>query len=337
MDDNSWSINVAQPIDKILVNKRSKNIAQQIGFTKVEEIEKILITVNELSSNLIKHTKGGVVILSILNENGKKGIQIESIDNGPGIEDVELAMVDGYSTINSLGYGLGTVNRFMDEFKIESHINAGTHIIAKRWLLNRVKREIYPLDFGGASRPFPGLNVNGDSFIIKRWEENVLIGVIDGLGHGPMASQASKVALQYIKKNFDQPLNQIIRGLHLACTHSRGIVAALARFNLLNREILYAGVGNIEARTFGNKLNESFISRRGIIGHTLPTIRVIKHIWEPGFVLIMYSDGIKSGWTWNEFAHLYSKTARSIAFQMLENLAKNNDDATIVIVKELNL
>ena len=300
MSDHSWSIKVSQVTDRVLANRKSKTIAQQIGFTKVEEIEKILITVNELSSNLIKHTSGGEIIISILYQNGKKGIQIESIDDGPGIEDIELALVDGYSTINSLGYGLGTVNRLMDDFKIESRKNTGTHITAKRWLVDRTKQKIYSLDFG----------------------------------HGPLANQASKVAIQYIQKNFDQPLGQIIRGMHLACKHSRGVVAALARFNLLNREIIFTGVGNIEARTFGNNMRESFISRRGIIGHTLPTIKLIRHIWETGFILIMFSDGIRSGWKWINFAKFSNKPARYMALLMLERLAKDIDDATIVIVKE---
>ena len=334
MISENWVLKVTQPNDKLIANKKSQIIAKQVGFKNTEDIEKILITVNELSSNLIKYTMGGEIILSSLNENGKRGIQIESIDNGPGIEDIELAMVDGYSTINSLGYGLGTVNRLMDEFKIESRKNIGTHIIAKRWIMDRIKREIYPLDFGGASRPFPGLNINGDAFIIKRWGENVLISIIDGLGHGPMANHASNVALQYIQKNYDQPINQIIRGLHVVCKHTRGVVAALARFNLQNRDISFCGVGNIEARIFGNQMMNSFISRRGIIGRTIPTINVIKHPWEPGFILVLFSDGIKSRWGWKDFSHLSKKSARFISFQMLESLARDNDDATIVIVKE---
>ncbi len=63
----------------------------------------------------------------------KNGIIIEATDfAGPGIEDVELAVSDGYSTKESLGYGLGTVNRFMDELKIISSPGEGTHVICSR-------------------------------------------------------------------------------------------------------------------------------------------------------------------------------------------------------------
>ncbi len=334
MEKEKWSMEVGHPNDKIKARKKSRIIAKQIGFNKAEDIEEIAITASELVSNLIKYAKDGKIIITSIEEQGKKGIQIESIDNGPGIEDVELAIVDGFSTIGSLGFGLGTINRLMDNFNIISRKGIGTHIIVKRWIKDVIKKVIFPLDFSGVSRPYPGFQVNGDAFIIKRWKENVLISVIDGLGHGPMANRATTIALEYIKKNFDQPLNQIIRGLHIECRHSRGIVIALARFDLINKDVFFTGVGNVEARTFGNKMQETFITQRGLVGRTIPTIRVMKHHWEPGFIMVLFSDGINSRWRWIDYSHLLNEPARFIAYHMLENLAKDNDDATIIVIKE---
>ncbi len=334
MGKEEWMMEVIHPRDKIRVRNKARIIAKEIGFIKEKTIEEIVITVSELASNLIKHAKGGKIVINSLEEKGKKGIQIESIDKGPGIDDIELAMVDGFSKNSGLGFGLGTINRLMDSFKITSRKGFGTHIIVKRWIQEGFEKEIFPLDIGGVSKPYPGLKVNGDAFIIKRWKEKILISVIDGLGHGPMANSASNIALRYIKKNFDQSLNQIIRGVHMACQHSRGLVMALARLDLINKDIFFTGIGNIEVRIFGNKMQDSFISRRGIMGRNIPTPKIMKHHWEPGFIMILFSDGIKSRWQWKDYSYLLDKPARFIAYRMLEDLARDDDDATIVVVKE---
>jgi len=61
------------------------------------------------------------------------GLEIVSLDEGPGIEDINLALKDGYSTNGGLGGGLGGVRRMMDEFEIESTPGKGTRIAARIW------------------------------------------------------------------------------------------------------------------------------------------------------------------------------------------------------------
>ena len=45
-----------------------------------------------------------------------------AIDQGPGIENKELAMRDGFSTKNSLGLGLPGARRLMDDFSLDSEV-----------------------------------------------------------------------------------------------------------------------------------------------------------------------------------------------------------------------
>ena len=331
-------IRIKSPIDKIQVISKSKIIARRIGFTNEKEIEEILITVSELASNLIKHTNdGGEIKISCIKEEKRKGIKIESIDQGPGIPDVELALVDGYSTIGSLGYGLGSINRLTDVFNIISNQEKGTHIITKKWLKSTKKtKKLYPLDFGGATRAYPGYRINGDAFYIKRWDEYVLVGLIDGLGHGPLANKASREALQYIKKNFNQPLRQLMLGTNIAIQNTRGIVLSLALFNLNTLKITFSGIGNIETRTYRKKLERCFISHRGIVGRDIPTPRIIEGHWVPGMIMIFFTDGIDSSLNWDDYSCLSEKPARLIAYRILEDLGKDRDDATVIIVKDFS-
>ena len=57
-----------------------------------------------------------------------------AIDEGPGIENVELAMRDGYSTGKSLGLGLPGARRLMDEFAIETAVGKGTTVRMRKWV-----------------------------------------------------------------------------------------------------------------------------------------------------------------------------------------------------------
>jgi serine/threonine protein phosphatase PrpC len=283
-----------------------------------------------------------------------KGIQIESDDRGPGIADVEKAMADGFSTAGTLGSGLGAVNRLMHEFNITSRKGAGTHIVCRRRVREVVKTIVScPLDFSVATRACPGRDVNGDDFIIKRWGEGALVGVIDGLGHGQLAHQAAEAARQYVETHLEQPLSAIFRSVGQACYSTRGVVMALARFDfgLQNTDIrlknlqsgvrnlqseiklTFASVGNIEVRVFNSTEPMNFIVRRGIIGANAPNPVVTEHRWKPNCMMVLHSDGLKAHWKWDDFPELAEAPATVVAQRLLQRLARDNDDATVVVVR----
>ena len=121
---------------------------------------------------MIKHTNGGRIIISSINSNDKKGIQIESVDSGPGIKNAKKFIGDGFSTTNTLGTGLGAINRLADELVIHPTIDdKGTHFIVKKWIYkkNGGIKSICPLDIGAFTRPLPSENINGDDIVIKYW------------------------------------------------------------------------------------------------------------------------------------------------------------------------
>ena len=71
--------------------------------------------------------------LDLLCEEKRVGVEIQVTDNGPGINNLEQAMIDGYSTAGGLGTGLGAARRLSDEFEINSRPNGGTSVIARLW------------------------------------------------------------------------------------------------------------------------------------------------------------------------------------------------------------
>src|SRR3981081_1980834 len=156
----------------------AKSMSTAIGFDE-RAVEEIAVVVSELATNLVKHAKDGVLRLRRTEEAGRTGIQIDSEDQGPGIPNVEQAIADNFSTVGSLGCGLGAVNRLMDEFDVASGPGAGTSIVCKRWLRLDIPPALAcPLVFGVATRPCPLMPVNGDAFVIQQWRESALVGVI---------------------------------------------------------------------------------------------------------------------------------------------------------------
>jgi anti-sigma regulatory factor (Ser/Thr protein kinase)/serine/threonine protein phosphatase PrpC len=315
--------------------QRAQAMALAIGFDETASAE-VALAVSELGANLLRHTRGGTLTLTPLVDGRRVGMQVISQDRGPGMADVEQALTDGYSTAGGLGYGLGTVNRLMDELDIVSEpgTSGGTRIACKRWLRADVRPGLpTPLAVGAATRPHPGMTANGDAFVIKHWDEGTLVAVIDGLGHGPFAQRAAQTARQYVERHVDQPLDVIFRGVGRACRATRGVVMALARFDWGGTRLTFASIGNIEVRAFGSVEPMDFAIRRGIVGVNAPNPVVTQHRWQPNHVLVLHSDGLTTRWRWEDFRDLGSASASVVARRLLQALAKDDDDATVLVVK----
>ena len=112
--------------DKELVVMTTRYLAAEAGFGETQQFL-IAAAASELATNIVKYAKKGEVTLKIVQRDRQLGIQIIARDEGPGIADIEKAMQDNFSTSKgSLGLGLPSVRRIMDEFKIESQPGYGT-------------------------------------------------------------------------------------------------------------------------------------------------------------------------------------------------------------------
>lgn len=86
---------------------------------------RFVTAVSEIARNATSHGRGGRLLVYDLPD--KRMIGVECVDEDPGIEDIEMALTDGYSTRqNSLGRGLGGAKRLANTFNIESLPGKGT-------------------------------------------------------------------------------------------------------------------------------------------------------------------------------------------------------------------
>lgn len=118
--------------DIVIARQTAREFAKDMGFGLVDQT-RIVTAVSELSRNIFKYAKSGRVIFESV-ENGKNsGISISFIDKGPGIESIENAMKEGFSTDKGMGLGLPGAKRLMDYFKISSELEKGTTVVIIKW------------------------------------------------------------------------------------------------------------------------------------------------------------------------------------------------------------
>lgn len=102
-----------------------------LGYSP-ETVRRVSIAMYEGEINMVIHAGGGVADVEI----SEDCIKIVLEDHGPGIEDIELAMSEGYSTaadaVRSLGFGAGmgipNMKRYTDSFNLESTVGVGTKV-----------------------------------------------------------------------------------------------------------------------------------------------------------------------------------------------------------------
>ncbi|QIZ77690.1 ATP-binding protein [Ferrimonas lipolytica] len=108
-----------------------KRMLQQQGFDSVQSA-KFLTAVSELARNIIKYAGNGWLELTPLNYLNRTGIQVEAIDFGNGIANIEQAMQEHFSSGGTLGQGLPGTRRLVDEFNIKSS-SQGTRVTVRSW------------------------------------------------------------------------------------------------------------------------------------------------------------------------------------------------------------
>jgi anti-sigma regulatory factor (Ser/Thr protein kinase)/serine/threonine protein phosphatase PrpC len=314
--------------------RRAAKAAAEALELEPKACEEVALAMTELATNLLKHARAGKLTISTLSIAPRVGLEIESLDQGPGIPDVERVLTDGFSTAGTRGSGLGAVNRLMDEFNISSG-PGGTRIVCRKWRrAHPISGRPSPLAFGVATRPCLGYDYNGDAFVVRQWGESALAGVIDGLGHGQGAHQAAETARHYVESHYDLPLAKIFPGVSRACRATRGVVMALARFDWGQEKLSFASVGDIEVRIYPRERRAAFPLQRGILGLNAPTVVVTEQPWPAEQILVLHSDGLRTHWSWDEFPGLLGQPAPVMAARLLQALAKDRDDATVVVVRK---
>ncbi len=296
-------------------------------------LDKVKTCVLELSKNIAMHSKGGILTISLYKGNNSCKLVIQSRNNIVKRIDFEYAFTEGYTTAGSLGSGLGIINDIMDYVNIETVDNELIIICEKTVELSEQQNFICPFDIGLATRPHPRMKVNGDSYFTKQWDDKILISVIDGLGHGQYAERASTKAKNYLANHYTIPVRNMFPGISRACRSTRGVVVGIMKINFVKDYVEYGGIGNISVMSFGGRKNLILHNQRGILGIKTIFPPIMELSLDECSTIWMFSDGISSSKLSAFYPKSIGMSAMETARFVLNHYSKDNDDATIIVLK----
>lgn len=118
--------------DVVLARQKVRQWAQELKFTLVDQT-KLVTAASELARNTLDHGKGGHMVIDVVENLAKTGLQLVFEDHGPGIADIQAALRDGFTTGTGMGLGLGGSKRLVNDFDIQSQPGQGTRITVVRW------------------------------------------------------------------------------------------------------------------------------------------------------------------------------------------------------------
>ena len=193
------------------------------------------------------------------------------------------------------------------------------------------------IEWGVAAQALPGQSVSGDLHLVKTFANGALVTVVDGLGHGAEATAAARTAVAILEENADQSVITLVKRCHEALLKTRGAVMTVASFNMLDGTLTWLGVGNVECSLLHADSNatpamESAVLRGGVVGYQLPALRASVMPVAPGDLLILTSDGIRSGF---EQSVIPTDPSQQIADRIMSQHFKGNDDALVLVVRFL--
>jgi phosphoserine phosphatase RsbX len=197
------------------------------------------------------------------------------------------------------------------------------------------RHERLAVDWASAGAALEGEVESGDVHVVAGFDGGVLVGVIDGLGHGPEAAAAAREAARVLEELAGEPLSTLVQHCHEALRKTRGAVMTLASFDERASTMTWLAVGNVEAILLRSgradpQGREGVALRGGVVGYRLPTLRESSLPISPGDTLVLATDGIRSGFV----AGLPVRgTPQEIADALLAQYARGSDDALVVVAR----
>lgn len=291
----------------------------------------LALAVTEAASNLHKHARQGSVLLCVSRDAPAPGIDLVTIDAGPGLADVPAALRDGHSTAGTLGIGLGAIRRLADFCDLYSVPGHGT-ALAARFRPDRPAAAGPPDPrWAGLVRPISGEAECGDAYGAIRTRDTVTAVLCDGLGHGPLAAAAAaKGVAAILDEPADSPAALVARA-HRRMSGTRG--GALGIVQITGRVVRFAGLGNVAASILSGGSRKSMVSIPGIAGHQARAIRQFEYEAPAGAAVVLHSDGVSSRWEAAALPGVESKDPLLIAAVLLAEAGIHRDDAGVLVLK----
>ena len=118
--------------DVVTARQEARAMGAELGFSSTD-LTLLATAISEVARNITTYAGEGEVALRVLHDGGREGIEVVASDDGPGIDDLERAMQDGFTTGTGLGLGLPGARRLVDEFDVRTQPGSGTRVRLVKW------------------------------------------------------------------------------------------------------------------------------------------------------------------------------------------------------------
>lgn len=309
--------------------RHAAQLAAECGFDAVRTGQ-LAIVVTELATNLVKHARQGRLLLAA--RPARREVEVISIDNGPGIADVERSLADGFSTVGTAGTGLGAVRRLAQDFDVHSSVSDGTLIVA-RLREGHAGAEHHAACFGAIALAAPGEQVCGDGWGFAVDGAHAALLVADGLGHGPDAAAAAQAALAaFAEDPLGDPRAQL-QYVHAALRGTRGAAVMTLRADVQAATVRSCGAGNVVGRLVSGVSDRTILTQHGTAGVTIRTPDETTTPWPPHALLVVCSDGIDTRWKAQSLVPLLGRDPTLAAALLVRDHCRGRDDATVAVLR----
>lgn len=314
-------------------------LADQLGFTD-DQRSNIGIVATEAATNALVHGKTAEMLMCPELGRGEARplwLDLIALDSGVGIANVGQALEDGFSTQGTPGQGLGAIHRLADRTALYTIPDKGTALLT-RFLLPAAPELTQPESrhpsFGAVSIPVRGETRCGDNFVTLPGTQRTVYMMVDGLGHGPLASEAAEAAVALTLEHASEAPAEILTLAHAALRSTRGAAMAVAVVDQTAMVVRYAGVGNITGTLTTGLQTRNMVSQNGTLGAVLPrAVQEYTYPFDPGTMLLMFSDGLGSRCGFTGYRGLATRHPELIAGVLYRDFTRRRDDATVLVAR----
>lgn len=328
------AIPVTEPSQPSAARFAAQDAAANAGFDDTDR-HRAGIVATELATNLVKHAACGGEILVRVTSVAQPEIEIISIDSGPGMRNVQECLEDGRSTAGSTGTGLGAVRRLSEEFDIFSEPGRGTIVLARLRARRAPPAAVDGFTFAAVSVALRGEPVCGDAWHVARDPHTLVAMVADGLGHGALAAEAAGAAIGAFNARPFDGAAATLETIHQGIRHTRGAAATIATVKKSSGVVSVAGVGNVAALIWTPTGARQVATQNGTLGHQVRQFREFTYPWSRDSVLVMYSDGLASHWSIEDYRGLHQRHPAIVAAVLYRDHRRQRDDVTVVVGREV--
>jgi anti-sigma regulatory factor (Ser/Thr protein kinase) len=329
----STSVPVVESSQVAEARRAAMSCATELGFDGTASGRAGLVA-TELATNLIKHGQGGELLVTASRQNGEVPvIDLLALDSGPGMADWRACLRDGYSTSGSPGTGLGAIMRASHVFDVYSVPARGTAVFAQ--VGGKPPQEAAnpnAMVLSAVSVPVPGERECGDGWAAVSEPGLLRLLIVDGLGHGVSAAEASRAAVDIFVSAPREASAAALTRMHLGLKHTRGAAAVVVEIDERQSVVHYCGIGNISGVIVSAGESRHMVSHNGTLGHDARRIQEFTYPWPADALMLIHSDGVSTHWRFDDYPGLSVRHPALLAGTLYRDFRRRRDDSTIVVV-----